>query len=307
MPDKSPIALFVYNRPDHTRKTLKALSENEEASAHSLYIFADGAKKEASPEQRQKISEVRNIIREQNWAKETLIFEGEVNKGLAGNISSGIAEVLKSHKTVIVLEDDIVSSSAFLKYMDRALDLYKDEKKVMHISGYSLPVKYPESYPHESYFFRVPHSWGWATWRDRWHLFNNDADMLWKAVRQKRLLREFDLEDSNDFHTQLLLNKKGKIKTWAVQWYAVMLLNKGLALCPVNSLVQNIGNDGSGENSRDVDLFLHKKLEKEIRLQKIPVSENPEVLEAIRLYFKRNVGKSRLKLLLQRKLDELLG
>ncbi len=40
----APITFFVYNRPEHTRQTLEALSKNELANESELYVFADGPK-----------------------------------------------------------------------------------------------------------------------------------------------------------------------------------------------------------------------------------------------------------------------
>ena len=61
----APVLLFVYNRPDHTRKTLYALTNNELAHQTQLYIFSDGPKSDADSETCQKIEQVRKIINEE--------------------------------------------------------------------------------------------------------------------------------------------------------------------------------------------------------------------------------------------------
>ncbi|HOD41388.1 MAG TPA: glycosyltransferase family 2 protein, partial [Candidatus Wallbacteria bacterium] len=40
----APIVLFVYNRPDHTRRTVEALLKNEFAGESELIVFSDGPK-----------------------------------------------------------------------------------------------------------------------------------------------------------------------------------------------------------------------------------------------------------------------
>ena len=44
MSNLAPVALFVYNRIEHVRKTLNSLSNNLYAEKSDLYIFSDGAK-----------------------------------------------------------------------------------------------------------------------------------------------------------------------------------------------------------------------------------------------------------------------
>ncbi|RYZ88025.1 MAG: glycosyltransferase family 2 protein, partial [Proteobacteria bacterium] len=44
MNQSNPIALFVYKRPDHTRRTLEALLANHGFGNRPLYIFSDGPK-----------------------------------------------------------------------------------------------------------------------------------------------------------------------------------------------------------------------------------------------------------------------
>ena len=57
----APIALFVYNRPQHTERTLKFLQENDLAAKSDLFIFSDGPKTEA---EKKNVSAVRKIIQQ---------------------------------------------------------------------------------------------------------------------------------------------------------------------------------------------------------------------------------------------------
>ena len=161
----APIVLFVYNRPWHTEQTLEALSANKEVQESILYIYADGPKENTTSEELEKIAQVRKVLRNKQWCKEVKIIESVNNKGLADSIIEGVTTVVNNHGKVIVLEDDIVVSTGFLKYMNDALNLYENEEKVMHISGYMFPVK--ERLP-ETFFYKQASCWGWATWANRW-------------------------------------------------------------------------------------------------------------------------------------------
>ena len=62
----APIALFVYNRPEHTRRTLKFLKQNLQADESRLFIFSDGAK---DVKQSAKVGEVRELIKQTEGLK----------------------------------------------------------------------------------------------------------------------------------------------------------------------------------------------------------------------------------------------
>ena len=136
----APIALFVYNRPRHTLRTLEALAANPLAKKSTLYIFADDVKKNANNTAHVNVQQVRRIILSQQWCKEVIIEKAKGNKGLAQSIVDGVTKVVQKHGKVIVLEDDIVVSKGFLQYMNDALIFYKREESVMHIAAYLPPI-----------------------------------------------------------------------------------------------------------------------------------------------------------------------
>jgi GT2 family glycosyltransferase len=164
----APIVLFVYNRLEHTKKTVKALKKNELAKDSVLYIYSDGAKNE---ENILKVKEIRNYIKTITGFKDIIIKESKNNKGLANSIINGVTEVIDKHGKVIVLEDDLVTSPVFLNYMNHLLEKYENEKKLYSITGYNHPkkiMKIPKKYNYDIYFNPRAASWSWATWKDRW-------------------------------------------------------------------------------------------------------------------------------------------
>lgn len=275
----APIVLFVYNRPSHAERTLLSLSENELAGDSVLYIYADGARTDASEAEREKIGQTRSILKAKKWCKEVHIIESEVNKGLADSIVSGVSEAMKVYGKAIILEDDLQLSKGFLRYMNDALNLYQNEKKVMHISGYMFPTKV--NVPEDTFFCQIAFSWGWASWKDRWEKFISDPTEILKQLKQKDLLNKFNMDGTYSFQEQLEANIQKKNKTWAVKWHASLVLNNGLALLPVNSFVQNTGNDGSGQNSARTSDFAIDKLNEDHKLEAIPVTESVRGRKAI--------------------------
>jgi hypothetical protein len=238
----APIALFVYNRPEHVSKTLNALEKNHLATHSTLYIFSDGPKKNID---KPLVSEVRNLIKKTYNFKTIKILEKSENVGLANSIVSGVNNVLNKHNSVIIVEDDIVTSPYFLTYMNDALEIYRDVDKVMHVSAYLPPVV--ANLP-ETFFFNQSSCWGWATWKRAWKHYNNNANFLLKSIEPKSI-KKFNIDDSIDLYDHLTANIDGRLDTWAIKWHASIFLRSGLCLHPKKSLTLNIGRDGSGTNT----------------------------------------------------------
>lgn len=282
----APIILFVYNRPEHTRKTLEALADNFLADVSILYVYADGPKKDADESMVESLNNTRRIIKERQWCKEVVIIESEINKGLADSIVEGVTSVINKHGKAIILEDDIVTTSGFLKYMNDALNLYEEDKEVMHISGY-LPTTMGQEKLSETFFLRYMNCWGWATWKDRWSHLSTDSESLYQTAISLPDIAELDFKGELNPHIleQLDNNRKGIMKTWAVKWYLSIFIQKGLCLYPHKSLVNNIGFDGSGENC---GVYIHgaKVFSNEIRVEKIPIIESKQALKYMKDFFK---------------------
>lgn len=250
----APIILFIYARPDHTRRTLEALSSNTFAQESDLFIYADGPKENATEELRERIRQTRKIARSRQWCRTVTLIESDTNKGLAASIIAGVTETVNKYGRVIVLEDDIVTGKYFLEYMNESLERYEDENQVWEITGYRVPVKSQK--PESSFFSSIPSCWGWATWADRWKFFDKNPSQL-KSSFTKKMIWEFNIEGAYPgYWTQVEMNLSGKINTWAVFWAATIYLQKGLVLTPCKSLVKNIGFDNSGQNCGNDHSFL---------------------------------------------------
>ena len=190
MMSQAPVALFVYNRPRHTEQCLESLSKCEGAGESELFVFSDGPKRS---EDKEAVEKVRELVKSRNWCKEVHVTERKENRGLAKSIIAGVTEIVNRFGRVIVLEDDLVLSPQFLNYMNDALEIYKDEERVMHVSGYMFPVKVDLP---ETFFYRGTSCWGWAMWKRVWDFFEPDANKLLAAFKSKYLRWEFDINGS---------------------------------------------------------------------------------------------------------------
>jgi len=275
----SPIVLFTYNRPWHTKKTIESLQKNELASESILYIYSDAPKNEQAVEE---VKKVREYIRTVKGFKDIKIIEREKNYGLAKSIIDGVTTTIKKYGRIIVLEDDLITSPYFLNFMNEALEFYKDKKKVWHISGWNYPIN--DNGLGDVFLWRVMNCWGWATWNDRWSFYEKNVDKIINEFSSKDIKR-FNLDGAEKFWDQIIANKKKKINTWAIFWYAIIFKNNGLCLNPTKTLVQNIGLDGSGVNCQKTDIFKSElSMKKEFDFN-IDLSENRVAVERIKEFY----------------------
>ena len=244
----APIVLFVYNRPEHTRKTLESLEKNDLAKESELFIFADGPKENTTEKQLEKITKTRKIIREKNWCGKISIIEREINLGLDSSVTKGITSVIEKFGKVIVLEDDFILSKNFLKYMNSALDKFENNNSVMQISGYMFPVEIPEKF--DTFFLPFTNSWGWATWKRAWDFFDESANGLKILEKDKELRKKFNLNNSCNYYRMALKQKEKGNYTWDILFYLSVFMKKGIVLYPRKTMVINGGLDWSGTHCK---------------------------------------------------------
>lgn len=246
----APVILFVYARPDHTKKVIDALRKNILASQTDLIVFSDAPKRESMSD---SVIEVRKVLETIEGFKTIKIIERKENYGLAKSIIKGVNSVIETYGRAIILEDDIVTSKYFLSFMNDALEKYQKSKEVWHISGWNYPIN--KEGIGDTFFWSVMNCWGWATWQDRWQHFEKNPNRLVEKWNRRKI-KQFNLDGAHDFWAQVVANAKGQLDTWAIFWYATIFEKKGLCLNPTESFVKNIGIDGSGENCDDKDVYI---------------------------------------------------
>ena len=293
----APIALFTYNRPDKTQRVLESLMQNKEAKDSELFIFSDGPKNEKAFEgvkaNREYLHSLKNSFnssnRESAAFQSTTIIEREKNWGLANSLIAGITDIINKYGRVIVVEDDLILSPYFLKFMNDGLEKYKDEDKVSSITAFVPDVK--EELP-ETYFLSFFHCWGWATWKRAWELLEKDPRPLLRKIKWKK--NKFDVGGSFGNYGLLYLQKIGAIDSWYIRLYASFFIADKLTLFPKKSLVTNEGQDGNGTHSKTEENSPFRVIyyDNPIEVNKIPIVEDINTFKIFSKTLSRNNKKS---------------
>lgn len=253
MKGASPLALFVYNRPDHARKTIEALARNELGRDTELYIFSDAARNEAAAA---KVQAVRDLVRpmvDSSPFKRVHVVEAPTNKGLADSIITGVTKVMEEHGRCIVLEDDLVTAPDFLVFLNACLERYEREPVIGQATAYTVPVQIPAGYDHSVYLMPRTCSLGWCTWADRWEKSDWEVKDLEAFKRDRAARRAFDRCGADRFDRLRRQVERGA-NSWSIRFGYSQFRQGYQTVYPTVCRLVNIGADGSGVHLNDTRL-----------------------------------------------------
>lgn len=246
--EPAPAVLFTYQRPHHLRKTLAALAGNYGANETPLIVFSDASD---HPDTAEGVQQVRDLLKTVRGFKEVRICERPERFGLANNILSGVTEVLEDYGRVIVLEDDLVTHPAFLRYMNGALNAYTNDSRILSVSA-SMPHRFrmrvPKRWPHDVWLSLRNLSTGWGTWREKWETVDWEIKTLETFRKDSAAHERFNLGGPDLTPAFLNAMDLGK-DLWAARFSYAHFESGRYSVLPRRSYVRHIGYDGSGMNT----------------------------------------------------------
>lgn len=245
---KISILLFTYNRSYHTEQVIKNLKNNT-VMPDKLIVFQDGPKQDGNTGEWYKVNYLISSI---DWCKKEVIV-ADHNKGLADSIVSGINYAFEDCDAVIVLEDDCVPAPEFIKFMKQCFVQYQDNPRVYSVSGYSWSINLPKD-TFDAYGCGRVSSWGWGTWKDRWANYCKDSGIL-RRIKNDKNKSKYMAIWGNDYERMLLDQVAGRNDSWAVYWGLHVIEENGICINPYESLIQNIGLDGTGTHCGKTERF----------------------------------------------------
>jgi len=241
----APVALFVFNRPEHLRRTIESLKLCDGFADTPIIVFGDGAR---GAHDVPAVEATRRVAHEL-LGEQAEYRLSESNQGLASSIIYGVEQLLANHGRVIVVEDDLMLAPGFLRFLNEGLDRYADDERVYQISGHMFDVcEFVQR--REALLLPFTTTWGWATWDRAWKAFDPKASG-WDSLRQNRELRKrFNLNGAYDYAQMLERQMSGQRQSWGIRWYWSVFTRGGLTCFPPRSMVVNLGMDGTGTHGR---------------------------------------------------------
>jgi hypothetical protein len=242
---KTAVAMFLFNRPSLTAQVFARVRE---ARPKKLLLVADGPRTE---QERQPCEAVRQVVEQADWDCDVRRNFSDVNLGCRNRMSTGIDWVFSQVDKAILLEDDCLPDPTFFPFCTELLERYRDDPRVMMISGDNFQFGRRRT-PHSYYFSRIPHIWGWATWRRAWRHY--DASLReWPILRDADFLdRTFDNPRFADSYRRIFdETAAGRIDTWDHQWAFAFWRQKGLCVLPEVNLITNLGFGPDATHTRN--------------------------------------------------------
>lgn len=242
-----PVLFLVFKRPDTTAQVMEAIRQ---ARPPRLYVAADGPRKDR-PGETEPCAEARRIATAVDWPCEVKTLFRNRNLGCGISVSEAITWFFENEEEGIILEDDCVPSNSFFRYCAELLDKYREDERVMCISGNNFQGR--QVTPYSYYFSRYMHSWGWASWRRAWKLYDFRMS-LWPEFRNSGGLRAWSGGDAAfERYWEMIFNDmaEGKIDTWDYQWLFACWSHGGLTCLPEKNLVRNIGFGKDATHTKD--------------------------------------------------------
>lgn len=254
----APIIIFAYNRPNVFQQLIESLKANPEFSESEVYIYIDGARDniDGDKENVEKVCKIAEVLTSSNNklpdSNNVHIKASAKNNGLAASIIKGVSDVIEKYGKAIVFEDDLCLAPNCLRFMNKGLNKYENDKSIFSICGYTNRFKVPEGYEYDTYVASRSSSWGWATWKDRWDKVDWNLND-WESVRRNK--KAYNKWGGSDCFHMLNSWHDGKTNSWAIRFCYAQFLNKSWSIFPIKSLIKNDGCDGNGTNMKRYSRF----------------------------------------------------
>lgn len=249
----APVLIITYDRLEHLKKTISSLRDNILAEKTDLFVASDFQMSDSAGD---IIKKVRDYLKSVEGFKSVTIFQREKNLGALANCLSALETISIDNDRFIIMEDDLITAPGFLTFMNQAFDKYGANVNVLSLTGYCPPIRIPLSYDYDAFFLKRMSAWGCGFMKDKY------ASVLTISQKEyddfasnKKLRRAFVQGGGKDMLSMLKLVAYGSLEALDVQFMYTQFMRNQYTVYPTQSLVQNIGHDGTGTHCGKTDRF----------------------------------------------------
>lgn len=240
-----PVLLIIFRRPDTTRQVFEAIRNVRPAQ---LFLAADGPRLHRRGEA-EACAETRSVVAGVDWPCEVRTWFRDENVGAGRNVSEAVTWFLGQCGEGCILEDDCLPHPDFFRFVSEGLERYRDDERVMHISGSSFRGN--RRFTEDSYVFsRYNHGWGWATWKRAWDKLDLEMVSLDRFLFTAIQTGFWDSSRERRYWTKVFRQARNhEMDAWDFQWKLTLWKEGGFCLYPEPNLVSNLGFGGDATNT----------------------------------------------------------
>jgi hypothetical protein len=226
---RTAVGLLIFNRPEHTRQVIRRIAL---ANPPRLLIAADGPR---NPGEASLCEETRSAATSGiDWSCDVKTDFSGTNLGCGIRESSAFDWIFSEEEEAILLEDDTVPSASFFGYCQELLERYRDDTRVMHITGANYQQGQRRT-AHSYYFSRHPAGWGWASWRRAWRHYDFAMKRWPEFLAEGHFDRLFPEKREAEYWRSVMSRMHRdprEIDTWDYQWFFACWSHNGLTIAP---------------------------------------------------------------------------
>jgi hypothetical protein len=234
------VLILAFNRPEHLNGLIERVRL---AQPPRLYLAVDGPRTERVGEA-EAVRKCQEAAERVDWPCQVRTLFQASNLGCGLGVSTAIGWFFEHEERGIILEDDILPDPSFFPYCQELLDRYEADDRVFAISGCNYVPPEDMSNAEAGYrFSRVPHIWGWATWRRSWAAYQLDI-AGWRSGLSSRdlwLASGRSLAGYAYWTSTFELMARKQVDTWDAQLVYASMASGGLTATSNVNLVQNVG------------------------------------------------------------------
>jgi len=246
----APVLVQVYNRKEHFINCIESLAQCRLANQTHLFITSDAPK---SDKDKALVEEIRNYCANITGFKKVDIIAPEKNLGVVEIGNKAVERIFSEYDTLIWSEDDNIFSQNFLEFINGGLEFYKDNPNVFAICGYKHYFNLPHKYPNDIFASVYIAAWGFGIWKEKYQNVNFYPTEIDISTNGKKQM-------SNLWY-RLMIDTISNNKAYGDVLMTYHCLKHNLInIFPVMSLVQNHGNDGSGEHCAVIPGYSYQEI-----------------------------------------------
>lgn len=258
----APIIIPTLNRYEHLPRCIESLLTNEWVRFTELFISVDYP---PSPEYQEGYEFLCKYLRSGiSGFKSVDIVYQDKNLGPSGNINYLFNKIKDKYDRYIFMEDDIEVAPNFLEYMDKGLEIFKDDDRVFAICSTGAAQEYHDDY--NIVLCRNFSAWGVGHWVKKDGELSKllHRDYFTRVARDWRRLRTIYRGDAGVFFAfQDLILKRGnlysncedEIPMWDQTVKICGLLEDFYVIGACKDKTRNWGYDGSGVNCNIIEEY----------------------------------------------------